>query len=33
MYPEDLFLVFGMVADSFYRLILRNTVTLEGVVG
>ena len=37
MYPKDLFLGFGiialMVADSFYFLILRNTVTLECVVG
>ena len=39
MYPEDLFLVFGIVslmvadADSFYYLILRNIVTLECMVG
>ena len=40
MYPKDLFLGFGiialmalMVADSFYYLILTNTVTLECVVG
>ena len=40
MYPEYLFLVFGitalmtfMVTDSFYYLILRSTVSLKCVVG